>query len=211
MPCEACGASGEPAVRRARPFSPVWEELRDAYFACPGCGVLLARISGPAARRPSDVLIDRLPDPEGLAREAFLPELQRGLVNWILSEEEREALVDHLISGAQRVAGTLGLAESKGLRLPGRETLVPSLVLTGLGNPWLIAFCELPGAPDLPPPETVGEVLDLETVEAVIRLTVTESDNQARVTMSMTFSDGSAPVLIEGEPTSFRRRRRTDR
>lgn len=70
MPCEGCGADGEPVIRTYRPYSAGWSETRDAFYACPGCGRRLVLLPDPASSRPSDYTIDRVPDPGGLIRNA---------------------------------------------------------------------------------------------------------------------------------------------
>ena len=211
LPCEACGAAGEPVLRRARPFSPEWERDKDAFFACPGCGCRLAGLTGAAAARPSDLPSDRLPDPVGLLTLAVLPELQRGLARWSIEGGTAPELVDQLVAAARRAARSQGIGETVGLRLPGREKVVPSLVLTGLGNPWLVAFCEIPGASVPASRSTFEEVRSLDTVEAVIRLTVIEAENAAKILIRIYYGSGDEPERIEGDPISLRPRRKGDR
>ena len=211
LPCEGCGASGEPVLRKARPFSPEWERDKDAFFACPGCGRRLAGLSGAAAERPSDLPSDRLPDPVGLLTLAVLPELQRGLARWSLDDGGPRELVDQLVAAARRAARSRGIGETVGLRLPGREKVLPSLVLTGLGNPWLVAFCEVPGASVPVSRSTFEEVRSLETVEAVIRLTVIETEDTAKILIRIYSGPGTEPDRIEGDPISLRPRRKGDR
>ncbi len=76
VPCARCGFGGEPVLRKPRPYSPDWGRDRSTYFGCSSCGFLLARLSGPAANRPSDISADRLPDPAGLVRDRIQPELE---------------------------------------------------------------------------------------------------------------------------------------
>jgi hypothetical protein len=156
------------------------------------------------------VPVDRLPDPEGVLRQVFLPELQRSLVRWILSESDEPDLAEIMIAETKRKADRLGVGQVQGLRLPGRERIVPSLVLTGLGNPWLVAFCDVPGAAPPPDQKTLDQVLALETVEALVQLGLNESDGRVKIRMQLRFSDDRPPRLIEGEPISLRRRPKDD-
>jgi len=62
LPCSRCGSNGEPTIRRARPNSEEWHQHKDAYFGCPDCGLMLAKLTGAAAMRPSDVPSDHEPE-----------------------------------------------------------------------------------------------------------------------------------------------------
>jgi hypothetical protein len=68
LPCSDCDADGPPDLRKPRLFSDAWHRDPSSYFACPGCGLRLAALSGPASERPSQVAIDRIPDPAGTLR-----------------------------------------------------------------------------------------------------------------------------------------------
>lgn|GEM_PF-6482433 len=93
MPCEVCGIVGEPVLRKPRPYSDASKEDPSAYFACPGCGLLLARLEGSAATRPSDVPEDRLPDPDDLLEQRILPAIrelagEHGLVTHFVPDRD---------------------------------------------------------------------------------------------------------------------------
>lgn len=209
MPCPGCGTDAEPALRKPRSFSPEWERDPGTYFGCLSCGHFLARLPAPASERPSDLPLDHLPDPRGLINTFFLPELQRALARWVNAGGNRGRLVSELVRSGRSVAGQMGITVIDGLRLPGREKIVPSLILAGLGNPWVVTFCELPGGPGISP-ETVDGVLGLETVEVVVLLGVIEESETLRLRLRMIYPEGEDPVPLEGNPISFRRRRKAD-
>ena len=117
LPCEACGATGEPMVRRPRPYSPDASENPGAYFACPECGRRLSELTGPAADRPSDDPLDQLPDPHGMLVLRIQPPVQEA------PAADRLRVLDETLA---RVASEHGL----GLRPVSR-------VLLWRGKPWL--------------------------------------------------------------------------
>ncbi len=211
MPCARCGSRGEPALRKPRPYSAAWSNDPGTYFGCPECGHLLARLSGPAANRPSDVPSDRLPEPSGLLREEFLPELGRSLCGWIGGQEGGLELGDRFGAAARAVARRLEIPVLNGLRLPGRVTVVPSFVLAGLGSPWIVAFCEIPGSSFTFAEAKVSGVLEVETVETVVIVSVVEFRGTARVRLRLIGPEGEDPVPLEGSPIQVRQRRRADR
>ncbi len=154
---------------------------------------------------------DRLPLPSGLLQEAFLPALGGALGGWLAGTGDDEALVRELESAAEASATRLGIPVLRGLRLPGRVTLVPSFVLAGLGSPWLVAFCEVPGDAPAAPESTVVEVLGIGTVETVVIVSVIEDHDTARIRLRLIGPDGEDPVPLEGSPVPVRRRRGVDR
>ncbi len=73
LPCESCGAGGEPVIRRPRPYSSGESAKAGAFFACPECGHRLSELRGAAADRLSDVPEDNLPDPAGMLARRIQP------------------------------------------------------------------------------------------------------------------------------------------
>lgn len=144
-----------------------------------------------------------------MIKAAFMPELQRALARWIAAGGDRGRLVRDLAGSGRDVAGRLGIPVIEGLRLPGREWIVPSFTLAGLGRPWLITVCEVPGTDPAVAPEVIDELIGLATVEAVVRLTLIEERETARLRLRLIYPEGEDPVPVEGNSLSLRQRRKS--
>ena len=127
-PCAGCGTDAEPVLRKPHPFSAEWELDRSTYFGCAVCGALLARLSGPAANRPSDVPSDRLPDPAGM----LATRIQRALDG--VPPCQRPSVLESALADVARDHGP-GL---RVIRADDRAgSIPPAFTLLWRGEPWL--------------------------------------------------------------------------
>lgn len=140
-----------------------------------------------------------------MIRDRFLPELQKTLESWAFSDGSFPELSLRLVDTGRKLGSALGITQTEGLRLPGQRRIIPALVLVGLGRPWLVGFCEVPGEVGGPAPGDLEKALALDTVEAVVRVSIREEGDWLRLALEVTGSEETGSDF-EGTPVPVRRR-----
>lgn len=203
LPCPGCGSGKDPELRKPRHFSEAWYRNPASYFGCAGCGVRLAGIEGPAADRPSQAAVDRIPDPEGTLRAMLTRD-----PGWVRSLAtpgsptiplRLEPVMGPAVTGIEIRAGCelrVPVGIGTGSRSPQR--IKAPLALIRHAMPWVVWQVE-PVEEILAPASAVGcrelsALLECSSVEAAFTVTIDLADRwQVRRLRSLGGDGSDAP------------------